>query len=72
MQYGVTGLLFPFNDEAAFAQCVNRLMEEREAAKLMGQNGRKAVRKYELDNVSDTVMAEYLSLSGADGYGDTQ
>lgn len=69
---GVTGLLFPFNDEAAFAQCVKRLTEDREAAVRMGQNGRAAVGKYELDNVLGTVMTEYLSLSEADGYGDTQ
>lgn len=72
VQDGVTGLLFPFDDEAAVAKCVLRLMEDREAAKLMGQNGRTDVKKYELDNVLGTVMAEYLSLSGADGYGDTQ
>ena len=72
VQDGVTGLLFPFNDEAAFARCVKRLMEDRGAAAQMGQNGRAAVGKYELDSVLDTVMAEYLSLSGADGYGDTQ
>ena len=72
VQDGVTGLLFPFNDEAAFAKCVKRLMEDRETAVQMGQNGRAAVGKYELDNVLDTVMAEYLSLSGAYGYGDTQ
>ena len=72
VQYGVTGLLFPFNDEAAFARCVKRLMEDRATAAQMGQNGRAAVGKYELDNVLDMVMAEYLTLSGADGYGDTQ
>lgn len=72
VQDGVTGLLFPFNDEAAFAQCVKRLTEDREAAVRMGQNGRAAVGKYELDNVLGTVMTEYLSLSGADGYGDLQ
>ena len=63
---------FPFNDEAVFAQCVKRLMEDRATAAQMGQNGRAAVGKYELDNVLDMVMAEYLTLSGADGYGDTQ
>ena len=72
VQDGVTGLLFPFNDEAVFARCVKRLMEERATAAQMGQNGRAAVGKYELDNVLDMVMAEYLTLSGADGYGDTQ
>lgn len=72
VQDGVTGLLFPFNDEAVFAQCVKRLMEDRATAAQMGQNGRAAVGKYELDNVLDMVMAEYLTLSGADGYGDTQ
>ena len=72
VQDGVTGLLFPFNDEAVFAQCVKRLMEDRATAAQMGQNGRAAVGKYELDNVLDMVMAEYLSLSGAYGYGDTQ
>ena len=72
VQDGVTGLLFPFNDEAVFARCVKRLMEDRATAAQMGQNGRAAVGKYELDNVLDMVMAEYLTLSGADGYGDTQ
>ena len=72
VQDGVTGLLFPFNDEATFARCVKRLMEDRATAAQMGQNGRAAVGKYELDNVLDMVMAEYLTLSGADGYGDTQ
>ena len=72
VQDGVTGLLFPFNDEATFARCVKRLMEDRATAAQMGQNGRAAVGKYELDNVLDMVMAEYLTLSGADGYGDMQ
>ncbi|MDY5083017.1 MAG: glycosyltransferase family 4 protein [Candidatus Limivicinus sp.] len=72
VQDGVTGLLFPFNDEATFARCVKRLMEDRATAAQMGQNGRAAVGKYELDNVLDMVMAEYLTLSGADGYEDTQ
>lgn len=72
VQDGVTGLLFPFDDEASFVQCVKRLMEDRRTAAQMGQTGRAAVGKYELDNVLGTVMAEYLSLSVADGYGDTQ
>ena len=58
---GVTGLLYPYGDEAAFARAVQQLLDAPEQAAAMGAAAREAAEPYRLDRVLPQVMALYLS-----------
>lgn len=58
----LTGLLYPWNDEAAFADAVRRLLDDPAGAAAMGRAAREAVRPFALDRVLPQVMEQYLSL----------
>lgn len=60
---GETGLLFPYDDEAAFAAAVRRLTEDSALRAQMGRAGRQQVQRYRLDTVLPQVMELYLSAA---------
>lgn len=57
---GVTGYLYDYNDEAAFAEAVKRLYNDREAAQTMGAAGKEKADRYALENAFQAVMDAYL------------
>ena len=59
---GVSGLLYPFVDEAAFAAAVERLLNDRKLAAAMGAAGRRAVESRALPVVLPRVMDAYRQL----------
>ena len=59
---GVTGLLYPYDDEAAFAVSVKRLLDDPAAAAAMGRAAREAADPYALDRVLPQVMSLYTSV----------
>jgi glycosyltransferase EpsD len=59
---GVTGLLYPEGDEAAFRAAVTRLLEDADLAARLGRAAREASRPFALDRVLPQVMEQYLSL----------
>ena len=58
---GVTGLLYPYGDETAFAHAVQLLLDAPEQAAAMGAAARESVEAYRLDRVLPQVMELYLS-----------
>lgn len=60
VQHGVTGYLFPYNDEEAFARAVEALIENRALRKAMGENGQRFAASFRIQRVLPTVMQEYL------------
>lgn len=56
------GLLYPYGDWAACAGCVQELLQDRELAGRMGEQGRQTVQAYTLDQVQPVIMAQYGSL----------
>ena len=60
VEHGVNGYLFEYNDEEAFAAAVAELMADKQKAKSMAAAGREKLRQFELENVLDKVMHEYL------------
>ena len=58
---GESGLLYPYDDEAAFAAAVRRLLASPEEAAALGAAAREAAEAYRLDRVLPQVMALYLS-----------
>lgn len=58
---GQSGLLYPYDDEAAFAAAVRRLLASPEEAAALGAAAREAVEAYRLDRVLPQVMDLYLS-----------
>ena len=61
----VSGLLFPYGDADACAQQIQRLLESPELARRLGENGKKNVAQYGLDEVLPAVMSEYETLIAA-------
>lgn len=59
---GVTGLLYPYGDCAAFAAAVRRLLDAPELGAALGRSARAAVQAYSLERVLPTVMERYRSL----------
>ena len=59
---GVSGLLYPFGDEAAFAAAVERLLNDRKLAAAMGAAGRQAVEPLALPAVLPRVMDAYRQI----------
>lgn len=57
---GITGYLFPYDDEKAFANAIEKLMDDPAAAKEMGRKGCEKAQVYKLENVLPVVMEEYL------------
>ena len=60
IEHGITGYLFEYDDEKAFAAAVKELMSDRQKAVNMGAAGREKVRQFELENVQSKVMHEYI------------
>lgn len=58
----VTGLLFPYGDEEACALQIGKLIDSPELAHCLGENGKKNVAQYGLDEVLPVVMGEYETL----------
>lgn len=61
VEEGVTGYLFPYDDERAFAEAAKRLMDDPAAAKEMGRRGFEKAQPYALERVLGVVMEEYLN-----------
>ncbi len=59
---GLTGLLYPHGDAAAFAAAVERLLEEPGLAAALGAAARQAAAPYALERVLPIVMDQYRSL----------
>lgn len=55
-----SGILFALDDKTAFADSVNKLMNDRDLATSMGKHAAEQVQQYRLDRVIDIVMNEYL------------
>ena len=55
------GKVYPYDDEAAFAAAVRRLLASPEEAAALGAAAREAAEAYRLDRVLPQVMALYLS-----------
>lgn len=53
---GRTGFLCPPDDSGSFAEAIYKLKEDKELRKNIGQNNRKAVVPYCLDNVKEEVI----------------
>lgn len=62
VETGKTGLLFPYDDEAAFAAAIRQLLESPALSAAMGTAARQHVQQYSLEVVLPQVMAQYLSL----------
>lgn len=61
---GVTGLLFPPGDAASLADALLTLLQSREMAIRMGQNGLKRVRlQFSLEKFSDLTLAAYKNCT---------
>jgi glycosyltransferase involved in cell wall biosynthesis len=57
------GLLIPYGDSQALSQAVERLLENPELRKVMGEKGRmKVLEKYEITRVACRMEALFLSL----------
>jgi glycosyltransferase involved in cell wall biosynthesis len=59
---GKTGLLYPRNDEAAFAAAVNVILSSPELAQELGKAASLAVNRFSLPEVMPKVMEQYLSV----------
>ena len=62
LEEGRTGLLYPFDDTAAFTSAVKRLLQEPDLSAALGTAAHDAVQPYALDTVLPQVMEQYLSL----------
>lgn len=58
---GETGLLFPYDDETAFASAVKQLLDHAERREKMGAAGRSRAEEFCLSRVLPVVMDAYLS-----------
>lgn len=58
---GESGLLYPYDDAAAFQRAVNRLLAEPDLAKRLGAAAKRAVEPYGLERVLPVVMEAYCS-----------
>ena len=56
------GLLYPYGDWEACAECVQNLLQAPDLAAQMGAWGRQAVQAYTLDRVQPMVLAQYELL----------
>lgn len=63
---GMTGLLFPYNDEKAFAAAVKKLLDHRALLETMGEAGRGRAEAFSVQRVLPTVMEAYLDYKQTD------
>ena len=63
LEDGKTGLLYPYDDEAAFLSAIRRLLADPDGAAAMGVAARESVLQYSLDPVLPQVMELYLSAA---------
>jgi glycosyltransferase involved in cell wall biosynthesis len=60
---GYTGYLVPPKDYNALATAIEKVLEDTEKAKLMGNNGKNLVKmKYNFDEMVDNIEGEYYDL----------
>lgn len=59
---GETGLLYPYDDDAAFAAQIRRLLEHPALGQALSAAARESVLQYGLDRVLPQVMAAYGTL----------
>lgn len=62
VQHGVTGFLVPPTDVAAYADAIQRLVEDPALRKAAGEAGHRAAQPYVWEQVNETVLAQYLAL----------
>lgn len=62
VQDGVTGFLVPPTDVAAYADAIQRLIEDPALRKSAGEAGHRAVQGYKWDPVNQAVLDQYLAL----------
>ena len=63
---GTTGVLFPYNDEKAFAAAVNKLLDHRELLETMGEAARGRAEAFSVRRVLPAVMEAYLDYKKTD------
>ena len=61
---GVTGLLFPLDDEDGLVNAVMRLVTDKQLQRSMGCAGYEKSAGYTIDSVLPIVMKEYLTFTG--------
>lgn len=59
---GINGLLFPYDDEAAFAAAVEKLMNDEALGTRMGKTGQAMAEKYSIEKILPKLMTEYISV----------
>ena len=59
-----SGLLYPFDDEAAFAAAAERLLTEPALCRSLSEAAQSAIRPFLLEAVLPQVMALYCSALG--------
>jgi phosphatidylinositol alpha-mannosyltransferase len=62
---GVEGLLVPARDGGAVAGALERILDDRDLARRLGQAGRERARRYSWEVVAREVEAVYLEVAGA-------
>lgn len=63
---GITGFLFPYNDEKAFAAAVEKLLNNRDLLKKMGEAGYSKTEAFTILRVLPIVMNAYLECKHMD------
>lgn len=58
---GETGLLYPYGDAAACAECIKLLRSDASLRERLGKSAAESVRRYGIDTVLDEVMGAYES-----------
>lgn len=65
LEDNVSGLLYPYDDAAAFAAHIQYLLDHPTFAASLGKTAHEAVLPYGLENVLPEVMDHYLSLTSS-------
>lgn len=60
--HGETGLLYPYGDVEACAECVRSILEDPQRARRLGAAASLSARRYSLDRVLPEVMTQYGRL----------
>lgn len=64
VQDGVTGFLVPPTDVVAYADAIQRLIEDADLRRAAGAAGHAAAQPYVWDRVNEAVLDQYLALVG--------
>lgn len=65
---GKTGYLCDYNDEKAFAEALNKLINNRDKIVEMGQNARKMAMRYDISLANDVMTKVYSQFVSEEGY----